>query len=281
VCNRSPDERKILNVVVHTFYEPWQDTNGNGAFDPGEQFIDISSAATTFSADHPERWGPIWTEEQVNTQITFLKAGLAQARIRAVVTRAPTHTPAGSLFAQDPATLGRLGVAQSPSNFIYDPIAPQTLSRDLLLIHTNFRSDQDKNNTEDDDVVDVYLVPPFYRTGTRGWSITPSLTYLFRDPNISPYLPATFANQIYIGLDGASFSPGILLHEVMHLLTNEDDPASSYPAHIFFPSNTAYLNDGSIPDTYRRLQEGTVTRARTLRPTDNKVIGGNRLLRSP
>jgi hypothetical protein len=272
--------------VVHTFYEPWRDTNGNGIFDAGEEYINISAGgimAVNFDSSNPTGWGPIWTEAQVNTQIDFLKAALAQARIRAVITRLPTHHPVGNLFAQQgstakPPTFGRLGVGNE-TPLVYDPVLDGSVSRDLVLIQTNFRTPVNFNGIDSDDVVDIYFVPPASRTSelVYGFAMTPVGVSLYSTG--APTLPASFANQAFVCLGASLASPGVLAHEIMHLLTNEGDVAT--PRHIFFPASHVGQDYGSTPAMFRRLQEATVTKARTERAVGNVTALGNRLLRNP
>jgi hypothetical protein len=179
--------------------------------------------------------------------------------------------------------LGVYGIWHLENLFVVDPVFTTVLSRDLNLIQTHYRSSANTNGTDADDVIDVYLVPPYSHTSRDGqvYGNAASSRFVSEYPPGDPVvtLPPSYANQVFVNLSAASESPAVLAHEILHILTNEND--ADAPRHILFPFNRLGLNYGSTPATFRRLQEATVTKARTERAAGSMAATGNRLLRNP
>jgi hypothetical protein len=264
------DQLKVLHVVVNTFNEPWQDTNGNGVYDAGEPFIDISAGATTFSTTGTR--GLIWSETEINLMMTGLRATLAQTRIKVVENARIVREPELNLFAQ----IGNATVPEGTIGYFNafdDLVTGATVSRDHAVIQARFRSEQLWNDSDDDDVVDIYFVAPIKKGPSTAYA-TQYRPGFVADQGLLPRL----INQVFVGLDAAKDNcPTVLAHELLHQLTNRPDiPA---PAHIVFPSDSFGRNEGSSELWKRRIQEATTIQARTLRGSLTEP--GNKLLRNP
>lgn len=310
VNQRSPDERRTLNVTVNNFTEPWQDVgydddnnpstpvigagdgvfsfsdnNHNGKHDVGEAcepFIDISSGtkadpvcvfATAGS------WGTIWTDDQVDRIMQCTRALLAQARIWVKVVSRKVRNPTHNLFAQvdreDPNnnTLGFF------DDFSSDLNTTEVLSRDTVEIQAAHRSVVNSNDSdESNDFLDIYFLAPIVRSKftsgvTLGIQISPRSIASWRADSVFnvPNLSKNYINQAHIGLDAAHNDEFLTVaHEIMHLLTNRD--------HQINPSPPAHVlfprgapGDGHTVIDGRRLQEVWVLRARKWR--DDQIPG--------
>lgn len=272
VFNLDPSERHVLHVALTIFNEPWQDTNGNGQFDAGEPFANISGGATTFASTNPENRGRIWSDEQVDVQMVGLRSVLASAGIVVVEDARRVVDPVGKLFQQpdaagNQATTALFDVARDRNDQSFP-------SRDHQLINANFRSASHGTPATGDDVLDVYFVPPFDEAGW-GFSFFPKST------SLNPAVPAAYLDSAFVSYGAATETiPTLLDHEVLHHLTNQGDTVT--PRHIVFPnSNGSASQDGASPSWQRRMQAATAAKARALRPDADLLAEGNSLLRTP
>jgi hypothetical protein len=293
VCDRVPDEqRRVLFIKVRVFNEPWRDvgydhdgdpatpgigagngifdftdSNGNGLHDAGERsepFMDISGGAVAFAQVGAR--GPIWSADQVERQLTYLRAYVASACIR-VTEVAPREYP-------DPMGMLFLHFLGQFDDFPDDDGVTGIPSRDEAAIQTFHRSAVNLDATDDNDILDVYFVAPFT---PAGGAYASQFRPAFVNANgLNPLL----INQVHIGLNTVTANiPFAAVHEVLHQLTNESDVLT--PAHIFFPTTGASPFDGTTVLRKRRMTNATEDHARTMRPPGMPGAVGNRLLRMP
>ena len=208
--------------------------------------------------------------------MTGLRASLAQARLKVVEVARIVREPKLNLFAQP----GNTPIPEGTRGYFNawaDLINGDDISRDHIVIQENFRSPQQFNASDDDDVVDIYFVAPLKKPPAPG-----VITYAmqFRPGLVaSQALDQRMINQVFVGLTVARDNlPTTLAHELLHQLTNRPDIPT--PAHIFFPSSAGGSpNDGATPLWARRIQESTAIDARTVR--GSLTGSGNKLLRNP
>jgi hypothetical protein len=288
VCQRDPDERRVLNVQVCILMEPWSDVGygprargaGNGVFDyqdldhngrhdagePCEPFIDISAGAVAFAAVGSR--GAIWTIAEIDREMAYFSCYLASSSIRVRERPRRFLDPAENLFNQQLATRGLFD--EFPDD---DPGVPPIPSRDEMVIQGNFRSPENLNATEDDDVIDIYFLAPF---SSRRYGIQYRPAFV-----AAQHLNVQLINQVYIGLYSSSDNvPFATAHEGAHQLTNQPDFLNS-PGYIYFPTFGAGPGDGTIWTSKRRITDAVSGNARTQRAPWALHAIGNRLLRRP
>lgn len=266
VCNRSPEERRRLDIKVTVFNEPFQDIGydhdgnpatppvgaGNGIFDfsdtngnsrhdagePSEPFLDLSSGATVFG--NVGSRGGVVTQAQVNDQVQRANIAWAQACI--------TVTLVSTQFANAPTSL--LG-----NDILADGIFSTADTQVVVNVYAPGATV---------DVAEVFFVAPL-----------PGANAVTQGPvdNIPTLGERTFT---FIG-PNLNISFRTLAHELGHALDNGFDNIN--PQTIFYPANNTF-QDNAV-NSYRRLIQGTVTNCRTTRPAGSLSATGNRLLKLP
>ncbi len=262
VCNRDPESRLRLNVMIYNFSEPWIDMAipgfQTGIRDAAEPFMDISAGAAVFGA--AGTWGPVWTNAQIDRQMLHLRAYLAIDCIRVHEIGRTVLNPGPVLFRSLPGRMDALG----------DPMG-NPLSADELAIHPAMRSAVNLDASPNNDVVDMYMVPPLDAGFAAQWR--PGFA-------AGQPIPATVVNMVFVGLNSATANvPGAFPHELGHQLTNTPDGGGP-PRYMYFPSLGAAPGDSTNHTTLRRAQQATGTRIRTT-PRPGVAAVGNNLLRAP
>jgi len=282
------EERKILNVVLHNFNEPWEDNpvfGTVGVRDPFERFIDISNGATTMGLTGT--YGTIWTPAQINLVMDWTRAYLSPVGIKVVDTGIKNETPTGDLFKQeDPAFFGTGNTFGFFDDFPddFDP-AFANPSRDEANIHANHRSAVNLDANATNDVIDIYFDPPFSDPdgagpNTANWGSTwrPTRAISLGDPTLTMQVHVSLASVLI-----ANRLYAVTVHELLHDLgdlTEQDQlgstanpglPAQGAP-EIYFPGGGG-PNEGQTIGVGRRISHATDLAART-------SIGAQRLLRN-
>ncbi|HLA68871.1 MAG TPA: right-handed parallel beta-helix repeat-containing protein [Bacteroidota bacterium] len=285
VFNRAPESRHNLTVQIYVFNEPWRDvgydhdgnpatpnvgagdnrfnytdSDGNGRHTAGERcepFIDISTGAAAFNT--VGAYGPIWTTEQIDRTMVFARSYLSVSRVRIIELPRLIVNPVGTLF-------------RNVTGFFDDypdDATNATLSRDESIIQTHFRSAVDTIADDGNDIIDLYFVAPLTPAGGAFASaVIPRLTALHGRP-------MNRINQAHIGLNTSTRNvPFVPAHEIMHHLTNQNDPHT--PVYIHFPMDGAFAGEGTRWTSKRRITSATNNRAQT---TPRAAGQGNNLLR--
>ncbi|WP_457940839.1 right-handed parallel beta-helix repeat-containing protein [Mesorhizobium sp. 10J20-29] len=268
VCERNPERRHRLEVMIYNFNEPWIDIPTPpftpGRRDANEPFIDISAGSVFFGLGGT--WGPIWTTAQIDRQMLHLRSYLAVDCIRVHELGRTVLNPGPVLFTTIPGFTDGLGDA-----------AGNRLSADERAIHPAMRSAVNIDVNPNNDIVDLYLVAPLnHGAPDNFFAVQWRPGYAATQPGV----PANIANLVMVGLNSATQNvPGAFPHELGHQLTNRPDMAG-VPQYMYFPSSGAAAGDSTTYLTLRRIQHARGTQIKT---TPRAGIGGagNNLLRVP
>lgn len=278
VCNRDPEERKVLNVAVKIFNEPYEDTNNNHVRDAGERFVDSSN--NVFALGMAGTYGPIWSTAEVDTTMAFLASQMAVNCIRVNEVSRTTLDPRDGLFLHHMNAAGTMNAGLIDE--FDDDSTTVNPSRDEVIVQTHFRSMENLDGTEDNDVLDIYFVTRGLDPNTGAYIYVPDyIDAVLNHPGMvkDPIFTQLLAKQTFITRQVVALNIySAVTHEVYHALTNLPD-AAGLP-YINFQTVSVSNNAGSSWHRFRRTQKSLEDTARTERgsdPTDN----GNNLLRDP
>lgn len=316
VCERAPEARRVLNMVVHIFREPWEDVGfgpdpdgagplnppgaGNASFDwndttgpnvgshdageASEPFIDISSGAVVFArgeAGGGTRRGVIW-EDSTPFDGTLQSVDRAMDHARSLLSSACIRIVETSRVFDDPAPPSPAAPAQllfrHPGTLgQFQDFAPgNTPTPDETLLQNGFRSAVNLDANRDNDVMDMYFLAP----------LSTSTASQYRPGKVDSVagMNSQFINQVHIGLSMlTSRFLDTVGHEIGHQLSNQ--PHSAAPDHVFFPNGNAVADSGRTWNLFRRMQHAMQTIMRTDHGNDYTTAvmqaNGNHLLRNP
>lgn len=266
VFQRNPETRHRIDVQIYVFNEPWRDTNGNGVWNAPEPFIDISAGAVVFGVGG--NYGSIWTPQQVDRTISFMRSYLATEGIRLNILGRTQLNPPGALFTH---SMGQIDIG-------LDNATMAVPSRDDALLQPS-RSAVNRDAPTNNDIVDMFFAAPITPAdGAAGMSWAANLVLTLRAAGLA--IAPTMMNQIIIGYQTVTRNlPAVPAHEMMHILTNTGDVGT--PAYMYFPQgNRAVGGEGTVWNRYRRMQAATANQATTVRAAPG-LPPGNHLLRAP
>ncbi len=260
VCDRVPnDQRREVRIRVHVFNEPFDDYGldgmpgtgdpgeGNGVFDAGEPFADISGDGMRNTV--------LGSTTAANGRVSaeFDRSNIAwtQACIRVI--------QVGSTSFEDaPTNAGGVNILRD-GLFTDGPGADE----EVVLTSTTGTSF---------DIVEVYFISPFDpATIAEGLASTPGLRGGISLP------PAQQEDTYLFVASSADVRRRVLPHELGHALTNRGDVIT--PTYIFFQSRNGSTLDDKVHQQ-RRFTHAIETDARTCRAAGSLSGVGNRLVSS-
>jgi hypothetical protein len=262
VCNRWPDERRVVRLRVHTFLEPFLDTglavapftntpgrfdyydrNGNGRHDPGEPsepYVDLSQGTYGYirgEGGAGDGRGPVESPEQIANELWRADISFSPACIRfelagpILVEHAPLNSVGADILSD--------GLVTIPDD---DPV-----TNDALSLYAAYA------DRFTPDALDIFWAGRMRNADIKeywGLSFVDSGDLRSTEP-----LRGEFA----LLEPDVSFGDRVLAHELGHLLTTWADEKS--PRWVFFPQDGISAPDTNALTT-RRLGPGAVDAAR-------------------
>lgn len=298
VCQRSPEARRKVQLRIHVFNEPFDDTGfdhdadpatpvqgtGNGVFDYTDDNLDGVADPTDGNGIHDagEPSEPYRDLSHGGAGVLPGNAvGVANGRGAAFSNNQIAEELRRSDIAWAQACisteqLGPILVDDAPRVAGVDILRDGTVNLpvDANTIYTAFSAAMSP------DVVDVFFAAPI--PGAGGVAFPPNNPSIAHGEDSFVLMPPTAGlppgggMQVQLPINFRA-----LAHELGHIFTNQPDTPS--PQFIFFPRTAPVglaVNDSAL-NFHRRISQATETDARTVRPAGNLNATGNTVLRNP
>lgn len=267
VSDRATEYRRIADIRIHVFREPFQDVGYDHDNDPGTPKIGAGNglfdyADTNGNGQHDAG--------EPSEPFSHISGDGIRNTVLGSEQNAATHVAAQ--LGRCNIAWAQAGVKVSQNGNILFVDAPLLANGNSILLDGDF----DFGAADETAMVNAYSggsvvsrIEAFFTgsmAGINGLSRTPSdqiagmgeRTWVYMAPSLDIRLRT-------------------LAHELGHCLDNAWD--NNNPQYVFYPANNTHLDNAY--NQYRRITHDTETNCRTVRPAGQMMATGNRILRNP